>query len=154
MLPPLRSPGPHYSGLAHNSDLVQRFHGTNHIDFIPQPRPEERAPKSGLLDFGNQKVSKSATADFDARVLRLSKDEGRPQASSCPRPSFETAARRARPPQDEVRGLISPCSSTGRTAHEFMRARAAAGAHCDAAARTCGAASRRASKVTYPRPTR
>src|SRR5258708_24289568 len=43
MLPPLLSPGPHYSGLSHNSDLVQRFHGTNHIDFIPQPRPEERA---------------------------------------------------------------------------------------------------------------
>src|SRR5712664_4558715 len=70
MLPPLLSPGPHYSGLSHNSDLVQRFHGTNHIDFIPQPRPEESAPKSGLPDFGNLKVSKSATADFDARPSR------------------------------------------------------------------------------------
>jgi hypothetical protein len=28
-------------------------------------RPEERAPKSGLPDFGNQRVSKPATADFD-----------------------------------------------------------------------------------------
>src|SRR5258706_7401329 len=31
---------------------------------------EERAPKSGLPDFGNLKVSKSATADFDARVSK------------------------------------------------------------------------------------
>jgi hypothetical protein len=38
-----------------------------------RPHPEERAPKSGLPDFGNLKVSKSATADFDARV---SKDGG------------------------------------------------------------------------------
>src|SRR6266446_7307917 len=30
------------------------------------PHPGEPAPKSGLPDFGNQKVSKSATADFDA----------------------------------------------------------------------------------------
>src|SRR5258707_166505 len=42
--------------------------------------------------------SKSAIADFDCARL-----EGRPQARSYPLPSFETAARRARPPQDEVR---------------------------------------------------
>jgi len=34
------------------------------------PRPEERAPKSGLPDFGTIKVSKSAPADFDARVSK------------------------------------------------------------------------------------
>src|SRR5262249_40308657 len=62
--------------------LVQRFRGTNHIDIILQPRPEERAPE---------------LVEGCARL------EGRPQARSCPRPSFETAALRARPPQDEVR---------------------------------------------------
>jgi hypothetical protein len=31
---------------------VQRFQLQNHIDIIDQPRPEERAPKSGLPDFG------------------------------------------------------------------------------------------------------
>jgi hypothetical protein len=36
-----------------------------------RPHPEERAPKSGLPDFGIPMVSKSATADFD---LRVSKD--------------------------------------------------------------------------------
>src|SRR5215475_5037002 len=46
------------------------------------PRPEERAPE---------------LVEGCARL------EGRPQARSCPWPSFETAARRARPPQDEVR---------------------------------------------------
>jgi hypothetical protein len=46
------------------------------ISFI-SPRPEERA------------------------LARVSKDGHR----SCPWPSFETAALRARPPQDEVRGL-------------------------------------------------
>jgi hypothetical protein len=35
-------------------DLVGRFRGSNRIDTIHQPRPEERAPKSGLPDFGNQ----------------------------------------------------------------------------------------------------
>src|ERR1700746_699090 len=39
------------------------------------------------------------------RARSCARLEGRPQARSCPRPSFETAARRARPPQDEVRGL-------------------------------------------------
>src|SRR6516165_1197669 len=39
----------------------------------------------------------------DARVPRFSKDEGRPQARSCQRPSFETRPSGA--PQDEVRGL-------------------------------------------------
>jgi hypothetical protein len=34
-------------------DRAQRFCDTNGIDIIPQPRPEERAPKSGLPDFGN-----------------------------------------------------------------------------------------------------
>src|SRR5258707_11372195 len=63
---------------------VHRFHGANHIDIIHQPRPEERAPE---------------LVEGCARL------EGRPQARSCPRPSFETAARRARPPQDEVRGF-------------------------------------------------
>jgi len=43
------------------------------------PHPEERAPKSGLPDFGNQKVSKSATADFDARVSK----DGREQPKSA-----------------------------------------------------------------------
>ena len=35
-----------------------------------RPHPEERAPKSGLPDFGIDKVSQSATADFDARVSK------------------------------------------------------------------------------------
>jgi hypothetical protein len=35
-----------------------------------RPHPEQRAPKSGLPDFGKDKVSKSATADFDARVAK------------------------------------------------------------------------------------
>jgi hypothetical protein len=50
--------------------------------------PEERAPKSGLPDFGNIKVSKSATADCDARVSKdgYKRDRAR-------RPSFETALR-------------------------------------------------------------
>jgi hypothetical protein len=50
--------------------LVPRFPGSNHIDIINQPRPEERAPKSGLPDFGISMVPKSATADFDARVSK------------------------------------------------------------------------------------
>jgi len=37
---------------------------------VNQPRPEERAPKSGLPDFGISMVSKSATADFDSRILK------------------------------------------------------------------------------------
>jgi hypothetical protein len=37
---------------------------------VNQPRPEERAPKSGLPDFGISMVSKSATADFDSRVSK------------------------------------------------------------------------------------
>src|SRR5215468_4491102 len=60
------------------SGLVKRFHSNNHIDFILQPRPEERA------------------------LARVSKDGHR--RDPCPRPSFETAALRARPPQDEVLG--------------------------------------------------
>src|ERR1700722_7264415 len=32
--------------------LVHRFRGSNHIDIVNQPRPEERAPRSGLPDFG------------------------------------------------------------------------------------------------------
>src|SRR5271156_7153879 len=44
--------------------LVHRFRGSNHIDIINQPRPEEPCA---------------------ARRL-----EGRPQARSCRRPSFET----------------------------------------------------------------
>jgi hypothetical protein len=42
-----------------------------------RPHPEERAPKSGLPDFGNEKVSKSATADFDARVSKDGNRHGR-----------------------------------------------------------------------------
>src|SRR5467141_2898810 len=49
-----------------------------------QPRPEERTPE---------------LVEGCARL------KGRPQARSCPWPSFETAARSARPPQDEVRGF-------------------------------------------------
>ena len=64
--------------------FVNRFRGSNHIDSINRPRPEERAPKSGLPDFGIPMVSKSATADFDSRV---SKDGRRPRRIG---PSFET----------------------------------------------------------------
>jgi len=79
------------------NDLIERFRGSNHIDVIRQPRREEPAPKSGLLDFGNLKVSKSATADFDAGV---SKDgHKRDRASGHP------SRRRYAPPQDEVRGF-------------------------------------------------
>jgi len=49
------------------------------------PRPEERAP---------ERLSKEA---------RISKDGHK--RDRAPRPSFETAAQRARPPQDEVRGV-------------------------------------------------
>ena len=48
---PIAPNGPHHP----LSDLILR-------------RP--RSPKSGLPDFGNVKVSKSATADFDARPSR------------------------------------------------------------------------------------
>src|SRR6516165_7351298 len=61
--------------------LVQRFRGSNHIDTIHQPRPEERASCARL--------------------------EGRPQARSRQRPSFETRAKR-RAPQDEVRRVWIP----------------------------------------------
>jgi hypothetical protein len=44
---------------------------------INQPRPEERAPKSGLPDFGISMVSKSATADFDSRVSKGGHRRGR-----------------------------------------------------------------------------
>src|SRR5713101_8171689 len=67
--------------------LAQRFDSKNHVDIIHQPRPEERAPKSGLPDFGNQKVSKSATADFDARVSKdgHTRDRARGHPSRWPR---------------------------------------------------------------------
>src|SRR5260370_19477135 len=48
--------------------LVQRFQGTNHIDFIHQPRPEERAPEP---------LSKDA---------RVSKDDHR-RDGACGHPS-------------------------------------------------------------------
>jgi hypothetical protein len=54
---------------------MHRFRGSNHIDIAIQPRPEERAPKSGLPDFGISMVSKSATADFDSRARRTAKGE-------------------------------------------------------------------------------
>jgi hypothetical protein len=34
--------------------VLHRFRSLNHIDITDRPRPEERAPKSGLPDFGNQ----------------------------------------------------------------------------------------------------
>src|SRR5437899_6004031 len=61
--------------------VVQRFRGLNHMNVIHQPHPEERA------------------------LARVSKDGSR--RGPCRRPSFETAARRARPPQDEVVSLSS-----------------------------------------------
>jgi hypothetical protein len=45
---------------------------------INQPRPEERAPKSGLPDFGISMVSKSATADFDRASRRTVTGEAVP----------------------------------------------------------------------------
>jgi hypothetical protein len=56
---------------------VGRFRGSNRIDTIHQPRAEERAPKSGLPDFGISMVSKSATADFDSRVSKDGHKRGR-----------------------------------------------------------------------------
>jgi hypothetical protein len=37
---------------AHPGYLLLRFRSLNHIDITVRPRPEERAPKSGLPDFG------------------------------------------------------------------------------------------------------
>src|SRR5215467_7326418 len=61
-----------------------RFTAVPPRNCLHQPRPEERAPE---------------LVEGCARL------EGWPQARPCPRPSFETAAQRARPPQDEVRGF-------------------------------------------------
>jgi hypothetical protein len=63
-----------------------------------------------LPDFGNLKVSKSATADFDARVSKDGRLRGRRLL-----PSFETAARSARPPQDEVDVCVCHCNMTAGT---------------------------------------
>jgi hypothetical protein len=49
----------------------------NHAAENSEPHPEERTPKSSLPDFGNIKVSKSATADFDARVSKDGCRQGR-----------------------------------------------------------------------------
>jgi len=78
------------------------------------PHPGEPAPKSGLPDFGNQKVSKSATADFDAGVSKNgSKQRNRLLPISAifvpksGKPDFGCGAihasrRRCAPPRDEV----------------------------------------------------
>jgi hypothetical protein len=63
--------------LAARLDLVGHFQGSNDIDTIHRPRPDERAPKSGLPDFGISMVSKSATADFDSRVSKDGHKRGR-----------------------------------------------------------------------------
>jgi len=60
-----------------------------------KPHAGERAPKPGLPDFGNLKVSKSAAADFDARVSK----HGR-WSLPCGHPSRRALKKRA--PQDEV----------------------------------------------------
>src|SRR5215831_9176032 len=75
--------------------VVKRFSSDLYLELrIISTSPSALVLRSALLSLSK-----------DARVLRFSKDEGRPQARSCPRPSFETAAQRARPPQDEVRGF-------------------------------------------------
>src|SRR5713101_5688801 len=100
--------------------LAQRFDSKNHVDILHQPRPEERAPKSGLPDFGNLKVSKSATADFDARVSKDGhrRDRARGHPSRRPR---------------EARGLLR-MRSEGHS-----RAPDAPGSHNPAARDPCGA---------------
>jgi hypothetical protein len=60
-----------YVQLARNF-LIHRFRGSKHIDIISEPRPEERAPRSGLPDFSVE------IGDSRFRFARL---EGRSQAS-------------------------------------------------------------------------
>src|SRR5215468_10593148 len=70
------------------------------IQLRPDPS-SPTAPHPSATSFSLVLRSALLSASEGARVLSLSKDEGRPQASSSPRPSFETRAQ-ARAPQDEV----------------------------------------------------
>src|SRR5262249_10364568 len=61
-----------------------------------------RDPKRALPRF---RIISMSPINLVLRSPRSGRLEGWPQARSCLWPSFETAARRARPPQDEVRGV-------------------------------------------------
>jgi hypothetical protein len=83
--------------------IVRRLQGRRlPSSWLDRPRPEERAPKSGLPDFGTLMVSKSATVDFDSRVSK----DGHRQDRAGVHPSVRRALRTA--PQDEVRGFEIP----------------------------------------------
>jgi precorrin-6Y C5,15-methyltransferase (decarboxylating) len=90
--------------------LVERFQETNRMERwnpTPGPHPEEAAHRSRACPTSANRVSKSATADFDGGRL-----EGWPLARSRFWPSFETRAERA--PQDEADGSAPPQASPAR----------------------------------------
>ena len=77
---------------------VSRFRGSNHIDTINQPRPEERAPKSGLPDFGNRQC-RNRQQPISMRASRRTATSDMVPASILRDAVLRTA------PQDQVRGL-------------------------------------------------